>query len=59
MEGSGCQKLRVQEVFAELPWVVAQASRGRVFSYYNYFMLKGHSMAIRFSPNRRVGSKAV
>ena len=34
-------------------------SRSRVFSYYSYFMLKGHSMAIGFSPNHRAGSKAV
>ena len=46
-------------MFVELPWVVAHASRGRVFSYSSYFMLKGHSMAIGFSPNRRAGSKAV
>ena len=59
MEGSGSRKLRVQEVFAEFPRVVAHASRGRVFSYSSYFLLKGHSMAIGFSPNRRAGSKAV
>ena len=58
-KGSGSLKLRVQEVFAELPRVVAHASRGRVFSYSSYFMLKGHSIAIGFSPNRRAGSKAV
>ena len=58
-EGLGSRKLRVQEAFTELPHVVAHASRGRVFSYSSYFMLKGHSMAIGFSPNRRVGSKAV
>ena len=46
-------------MFAELPRVVARASRGRVFSYSSYFMLKGHSMAIGFSPNRKAGSKAV
>ena len=59
MEGLGSRKLRVQEVFAELPRVVAHASRGRVFSYSSYFILKGHSMAIGFSPNHRVGLKAV
>ena len=40
-------------------WVVVHASRGRVFSYSSYFMLKGHSMAIGFNPNSRAGSKAV
>ena len=35
------------------------APRCKVFSYYGYFMLKGHSMAIGFSPNLRDGSKAV
>ena len=58
-EGSGSLKLRVQEVFAELSQVVARALRGRVFSYSSYFMLKGHSMAIMFSPNRRASSKEV
>ena len=58
-EGLGSRKLRVQEVFAELPQVVAHASRGRAFSYSSYFMLKGHSMAIGFNPNRRSGSKAI
>ena len=58
-EGSRSRKFRVHEVFAELLQVVAQASRGRVFSYSSYFMLKGHSMAIQFRPNRRAGSKAV
>ena len=29
---------------------------GRGFSYSGYFMLKGHSMAIGFGPNRRPGS---
>ena len=42
VEGSGSRKLRFQEVFTELPRVVAHASRARVFSYYSYFMLKGH-----------------
>ena len=46
-------------MFAELPRVVAHALRGKVFSYSSYFMLKGHSMAIGFKPNRRAGSKAV
>ena len=32
---------------------------GRVFSYSSYFMLKNHSMAIGFIPNRRASSKAV
>ena len=54
-ESSGSRKLWVQEVFAELPRVVAYTSRGRVFFYSSYFMLKGHSMAIAFSPNRRAG----
>ena len=36
-EGSGSQKLRVQEVFAELPRVVAHASRGMDSSYFGYF----------------------
>ena len=58
-EGLGSRKLWVQEVFTELPRVVAHASRGKVFSYSSYFMLKGHSMAIGFSPNYRVGLKAV
>ena len=35
------------------------APRGRVFSYSSYFMLKGHSMAIGFSPNSKGSSKAV
>ena len=35
------------------------ASRGSVFFYSSYFILKGHSMAIGFSPNHRAGSKAV
>ena len=43
----------------ELPRVVSHALRGRVFYYSSYFMLTGRSMAIGFSPNRRVGSKAV
>ena len=43
----------------ELPRVITHASRGRVFSYSSYFMLKGHSLAIGFSPNRRASSKAV
>ena len=46
-------------MFAELSRVVAHASRSRVFSYSSYFMLKGHSMAIGFNHNRRVGSKTV
>ena len=49
---SGSRKLRGQEVFAELPRVVAHASRGSVFSNSSYFMLKDHSMVIGFSPNR-------
>ena len=36
-EGSGSQKLRVQEVFVELPRVVAHALRGRDSSYFGYF----------------------
>ena len=46
-------------MFTELPRVVAHASRGKVFSYSSYFMLKGQSMAIGFNPNRRAGSKEV
>ena len=59
MEGLRSQKLWVQEVFAKLPRVVAYTSRCRVFSYSSYFMLKGHAMAIEFSPNRRASSKVV
>ena len=33
--------------------------RGRVFSYSSYFMLKGRSMVVGFSLNRRADSKAV
>ena len=33
-----------------------RAPRGRGFSYSGYFMLKGHSMAIEFGPNRRASS---
>ena len=58
-EGSRSRKIWVQEVFAELPRVVAHALRGRVFYYSSYFMLKGCSMAIGFSLNHRPGSKAV
>ena len=36
-EGSESRKLRVQEVFAEPPWVVAHASRGKDSSYFGYF----------------------
>ena len=36
-EGSRSQKLRVQEVLAELPRVVAHASRGRDFHTLVYF----------------------
>ena len=46
-------------MFAKLPWVVAHASRSRVFSYSSYFMLKGHLTTIEFSSNRRASSKAV
>ena len=46
-------------MFAELRRVVDHVLRGRVFFYSSYFMLKGHSMAIGFSPNRRAGLKAV
>ena len=46
-------------MFAELPQVVSHTSRGRVFSYSSYSMLKGHSMANGFSPNRRVSSNVV
>ena len=35
------------------------APKGRVFSYYSYFVLKGHLMDIGFSPNCRAGSKEV
>ena len=37
MEGSGSRNLLVQEVFVELPWVVAHASRCRDSSYIGYF----------------------
>ena len=37
VEGSGSQKLRVQEVFMELPQVVTHASRGRDSFYFGYF----------------------
>ena len=40
-EGSGSRKLRVQEVFAELPRVVAHASRGRYSSYFDLFSILG------------------
>ena len=35
---------------------IVHAPRGIGFSYSSYFMLKGHSMAIGFDPNHRVGS---
>ena len=37
VDGLGSRKLWVQEVFAELPRVVAHASRGRDSSYFDYF----------------------
>ena len=37
MEGSGSRKLWVQEVFAELPRVIAHNSRGRDSSHLGYF----------------------
>ena len=36
-EVSGSQKLRVQEVFVELPQVIAHTLRGRDSSYFGYF----------------------
>ena len=36
-EGAGSRKLWVSKVFAELPRVVAHASRGRDSSYFDYF----------------------
>ena len=59
VEGYGSRNFWVQEVFAKLPQVVAHASRGRIFSYFSYFMLAGEPMAIGFSPNRRASSKVV
>ena len=41
VEGSGSRKFWVQEVFAELPRVVAHASRGRDFSYFDLFSILG------------------
>ena len=38
-EGSESRKLWVQEVFAELPRVVAHASRGRDSSYFDLFSI--------------------
>ena len=55
----GKSKSLGSESVRELPRVIIHASRGRVFSYSSYFMLKGHSLAIGFSPNRRASSKAV
>ena len=46
-------------MFAKLPRVIAHALRGRVFYYSSYLMLKGRSMAIGFSPNRRTSSKVI
>ena len=40
-EGLGSRKLRVQEVFAELPRVIAHASRDRYFSYFGLFSILG------------------
>ena len=34
---------------------IVHVPRGRGFSYSIYLMLKGHSMAIVFGPNRRTG----
>ena len=36
-EGLGSRKLWAEEVFAELPWVVAQSSRSRDSSQFGYF----------------------
>ena len=41
MGGLGSRKLRVREVFAELPRVVAHASRGRDSSYFGLFSILG------------------
>ena len=38
-EGSRSRKLRVQEVFAELPRVVAHASKGMDSSYFGLFSI--------------------
>ena len=38
--GLGSRKLRVQEVFAGLPWVIAHASRGREPSYSGLFSIQ-------------------
>ena len=35
---------------------IVHTPRGRGFSCSGYFMLKGHSIAIGFDPNYRVGS---
>ena len=40
-EGAGSQKLRVQDVFAELPRVIAHVSRGRDPSYFGLFSILG------------------
>ena len=40
-EDSESRKLRVQEVFTELSWVVAHDSRGRDSSYYGLFSILG------------------
>ena len=41
VEGLGSRNLRVQEMFAELPQVGSQASRGRDSSYFGYFPFYG------------------
>ena len=41
IEGSGSRKLRVQEVFVELPRVVAHASRDRDSSFFGLFSILG------------------
>ena len=40
-EGLGSRKLRIQEVFAKLPQVVAHALRGRDSSYFGLFSILG------------------
>ena len=38
---------------------IVHSSRGRYFLLLSLFLLKGHSMAIRFSPNNRASIKTV
>ena len=55
MKSSGDHGFRVSKTSKSFVF----APRGRVFSYFSYLMLKGHSMAIGFNPNGRASSKAV